>query len=127
MRITELEEGGTENCDESEIVPISAKRVLVGAGARVLFYPTLLYNVIRNKIQAEFRWWDEVDQVVLCFLKFCFSSRSFSYADVQLYMCGRAEFYFRFCDNSRRQRVSFGSRAVFLMDLYLILFPIFVS
>lgn len=65
MRITELEEGESENCDENEIVPISAKRVLVGAGARVLFYPTLLYNVIRNKIQTEFRWWDEVDQHLL--------------------------------------------------------------
>nr|CAN61438.1 hypothetical protein VITISV_033771 [Vitis vinifera] len=38
---------------------------LVGAGARILFYPTLLYNVFRNKIQAEFRWWDEVDQFLL--------------------------------------------------------------
>ena len=43
-----------------------AKRVLVGAGARALFYPTLLYNVLRNKIQAEFRWWDRVDEVYYC-------------------------------------------------------------
>lgn len=42
----------------------AAKQVMVGAGARVLFYPTLLYNVIRNKLQAEFRWWDQVDQVL---------------------------------------------------------------
>uniref|UniRef100_A0A0D6QVV4 phosphatidylglycerophosphatase n=1 Tax=Araucaria cunninghamii TaxID=56994 RepID=A0A0D6QVV4_ARACU len=42
-----------------------AKRVVVGAGARVLFYPTLFYNVVRNKLQAEFRWWDEVDQYLL--------------------------------------------------------------
>ncbi|KAE8682816.1 putative dual specificity protein phosphatase DSP8 [Hibiscus syriacus] len=42
-----------------------AKRVIVGAGARILFYPTLLYNVFRNKIQSEFRWWDEVDQFLL--------------------------------------------------------------
>ncbi|KAH9607116.1 hypothetical protein KSS87_005045 [Heliosperma pusillum] len=41
------------------------KMVLIGAGARVLFYPTLLYNVVRNKLQAEFRWWDPVDQFVL--------------------------------------------------------------
>ena len=40
-----------------------AKRVLVGAGARALFYPTLFYNVVRNKIQTEFRWWDKVDEV----------------------------------------------------------------
>lgn len=40
-----------------------ARRVLVGAGARALFYPTLLYNVLRNKVQAEFRWWDRVDEV----------------------------------------------------------------
>uniref|UniRef100_A0A0A8ZFE8 Uncharacterized protein n=1 Tax=Arundo donax TaxID=35708 RepID=A0A0A8ZFE8_ARUDO len=40
-----------------------AKEAAVGAAARVLFYPTLLYNVVRSKVQAEFRWWDEVDQV----------------------------------------------------------------
>ena len=39
------------------------KEAAVGAAARVLFYPTLLYNVVRSKVQAEFRWWDEVDQV----------------------------------------------------------------
>jgi atypical dual specificity phosphatase len=37
----------------------------VGAMARALFYPTLLYNVVRSKVQAEFRWWDEVDQFIL--------------------------------------------------------------
>ncbi|CAD6337670.1 unnamed protein product [Miscanthus lutarioriparius] len=42
-----------------------AKEAAVGAAARVLFYPTLLYNVVRSKVQAEFRWWDEVDQFVL--------------------------------------------------------------
>ncbi|KAI7992367.1 putative dual specificity protein phosphatase DSP8 [Camellia lanceoleosa] len=31
--------------------------------ARILFYPTLLYNVFRNKIHAEFRWWDQIDQL----------------------------------------------------------------
>lgn len=46
-----------------QIVTVDAKRALVGAGARILFYPTLLYNVCRNKIQAEFRWWDQIDQV----------------------------------------------------------------
>lgn len=40
-----------------------AKEAAVGATARVLFYPTLLYNVVRSKAQTEFRWWDEVDQV----------------------------------------------------------------
>lgn len=48
---------------ENSIGASDVKRVLVGAGARALFYPTLLYNVVRNKIQAEFRWWDWVDEV----------------------------------------------------------------
>ncbi|KAJ0581148.1 putative phosphoric monoester hydrolase [Helianthus annuus] len=48
-----------------QIVAVDAKRALVGAGARILFYPTLLYNVFRNKIQTEFRWWDQVDQFLL--------------------------------------------------------------
>lgn len=69
MKITEIGEeekrisGGVVN----SIVTVDAKRVLVGAGARILFYPTLLYNVFRNKLQAEFRWWDEIDQVVFFF------------------------------------------------------------
>ncbi|CAI9095695.1 OLC1v1031690C1 [Oldenlandia corymbosa var. corymbosa] len=43
----------------------NSKRVLVGVGARALFYPTLVYNVFRNKIQTEFRWWDWIDEFVL--------------------------------------------------------------
>ncbi|XP_064995232.1 phosphatidylglycerophosphate phosphatase PTPMT2-like isoform X1 [Musa acuminata AAA Group] len=65
MRIEEPNEGGSEDSDGGKLVTVRAKRALVGAGARVLFYPTLMYNVLRNKIQAEFRWWDEVDQFIL--------------------------------------------------------------
>ncbi|CAL0312299.1 unnamed protein product [Lupinus luteus] len=64
MHIEELKEDG-EGGRASSIVASDAKRVLVGAGARALFYPTLLYNVVRNKVQAEFRWWDKVDEFVL--------------------------------------------------------------
>ncbi|CAM6094590.1 unnamed protein product [Calypogeia fissa] len=72
-----LDEGIEENL-EWKVVPFSrpgsggfveaqrsAKCVIVGAGARVLFYPTLLYNLVRNKLQAEFRWWDQIDQFLL--------------------------------------------------------------
>ncbi|XP_044472557.1 phosphatidylglycerophosphate phosphatase PTPMT2-like isoform X2 [Mangifera indica] len=69
MKIEELDDVGFERnddaCKRKQIAGVDAKRALVGAGARILFYPTLLYNVFRNKIQAEFRWWDEVDQFVL--------------------------------------------------------------
>ncbi|XP_073152979.1 phosphatidylglycerophosphate phosphatase PTPMT2-like [Henckelia pumila] len=73
MYIEELGEGGCENGEqqvnngiaEGAIVVWDAKRALVGAGARALFYPTLLYNVVRNKIQSEFRWWDRVDEFIL--------------------------------------------------------------
>ncbi|KAJ0030822.1 hypothetical protein Pint_13308 [Pistacia integerrima] len=69
MKIEELDDVGCDLSDDpcyrKQIVKVDAKRALVGAGARILFYPTLLYNVFRNKIQAEFRWWDEVDQFVL--------------------------------------------------------------
>lgn len=64
-----VEEGnscpGNNDFGSRSIVGSDAKRVLIGAGARALFYPTLLYNVIRNKLQAEFRWWDKVDEFVL--------------------------------------------------------------
>ncbi|XP_059638271.1 phosphatidylglycerophosphate phosphatase PTPMT2 [Cornus florida] len=69
MKIEELDDDGKYDHDRvgggGQIVRVDAKRALVGAGARILFYPTLLYNVFRNKIQAEFRWWDEVDQYLL--------------------------------------------------------------
>uniref|UniRef100_A0A5B6ZMZ6 phosphatidylglycerophosphatase n=1 Tax=Davidia involucrata TaxID=16924 RepID=A0A5B6ZMZ6_DAVIN len=74
MYIEELKEEGDRERGEEQlcvdlsrgtIVVLDAKRVLVGAGARALFYPTLLYNVVRNKIQSEFRWWDRVDEFIL--------------------------------------------------------------
>ncbi|WRX19524.1 Dual specificity phosphatase [Theobroma cacao] len=68
----EVEEANKSCCGNSGVLGIErnfvewdAKRVLIGAGARALFYPTLLYNVVRNKIQAEFRWWDRVDEFIL--------------------------------------------------------------
>lgn len=74
MKIEELDESNNVKNNQQiveyssynqQIVSINAKRVLVGAGARILFYPTLFYNVFRNKIQSEFRWWDQVDQFLL--------------------------------------------------------------
>lgn len=74
MHIEELEEGvlvseelqpSTGDASRNAIFLWDAKRALIGAGARALFYPTLLYNVVRNKIQSEFRWWDRVDEVKL--------------------------------------------------------------
>ncbi|KAL3021765.1 hypothetical protein AAZX31_05G210600 [Glycine max] len=69
MKIEELDDGecsrDQEEKFERQIVSVDAKRALVGAGARILFYPTLLYNVLRNKIEAEFRWWDQIDEFLL--------------------------------------------------------------
>ncbi|XP_042487841.1 phosphatidylglycerophosphate phosphatase PTPMT2-like [Macadamia integrifolia] len=73
MYIEELKEGEVESGEEglvadvphSEIAVSEAKRALIGVGARFLFYPTLFYNVVRNKIQSEFRWWDGVDEFIL--------------------------------------------------------------
>lgn len=76
MYIEELKEGADCDCDGDvefsaefssggAVVASNTKRVLVGAGARALFYPTLFYNVVRNKFQTEFRWWDRVDQFIL--------------------------------------------------------------
>ncbi|XWS72116.1 hypothetical protein CRYUN_Cryun02cG0012800 [Craigia yunnanensis] len=63
---SDRENDGVSGVEQLQIVRVGdAQRVLVGAGARILFYPTLLYNVFRNKIQSEFRWWDEVDQFLL--------------------------------------------------------------
>ncbi|KAG8046488.1 hypothetical protein GUJ93_ZPchr0008g13044 [Zizania palustris] len=68
MRIKELRdstEGPKEEREEAsgegrgEVVTVArlrAKRALFGAGARVLFYSTLLYHVLRNRFEVEFRW-----------------------------------------------------------------------
>lgn len=45
-----------------------AKRALIGAGGRILFYPTLLYNLVRFKLQSQFRWWDQIDEVLFFFV-----------------------------------------------------------
>ncbi|KAK2981622.1 hypothetical protein RJ640_012904 [Escallonia rubra] len=69
MHIEELKGGeelsDAEAADGRRIVVSSAKRLLVGAGARALFYPTLLYNVLRNRFQGEFHWWDRIDEFIL--------------------------------------------------------------
>ncbi|CAN6274839.1 unnamed protein product [Urochloa humidicola] len=65
MEEDELEEAASGRIEVVAVVRLKAKRALVGAGARFLFYPTLLYNVVRNRFEAEFRWWDRVDQYVL--------------------------------------------------------------
>lgn len=60
---------GASNGRPQELVTVNSQRlavkVLVGAGARLLFYPTLCYNVVRNKLESEFRWWDEIEQFLL--------------------------------------------------------------
>ncbi|KAL8093995.1 phosphatidylglycerophosphate phosphatase PTPMT2-like [Apium graveolens] len=68
MKIQDLDGviADTNDCNnDSRTAVVDAKRALVGAGARILFYPTLLYNVFRNRIEPEFRWWDEIDQYLL--------------------------------------------------------------
>ncbi|KFK36465.1 protein-tyrosine phosphatase mitochondrial [Arabis alpina] len=47
------------------VVVLTTKRALVGVGARALFYPTLIYNVVRNKLESEFQWWDRVAEFIL--------------------------------------------------------------
>ncbi|KAG2410950.1 putative dual specificity protein [Vigna angularis] len=69
MKIEELDDAecsiDEQEKYEKQMVSVEVKRALVGAGARILFYPTLLYNVLRNKIEAEFRWWDQIDEFLL--------------------------------------------------------------
>ncbi|WOK98994.1 dual specificity protein phosphatase DSP8 [Canna indica] len=44
---------------------LDAKRAVVGIGGRILFYPTLVYNVMRNMLESEFHWWDQIDEFLL--------------------------------------------------------------
>ncbi|KAK3223625.1 hypothetical protein Dsin_010650 [Dipteronia sinensis] len=59
--------GGSEI--EKGYVNWGTKRVLIGAGARVLFYPTLFYNVVRNSI----------DHLVIPTRDYCFAP---SFSDI---------------------------------------------
>ncbi|KAJ0239975.1 Phosphatidylglycerophosphate phosphatase PTPMT1 [Hirschfeldia incana] len=51
--------------EKEKVVVSRGKMALVGVGARALFYPTLVYNVVRNKVESEFHWWDTVSQFIL--------------------------------------------------------------
>jgi atypical dual specificity phosphatase len=35
---------------------LKARHTLVGVSTRFLFYLTLLYNIVRNRFESEFRW-----------------------------------------------------------------------
>ncbi|CAM0956190.1 unnamed protein product [Alopecurus aequalis] len=60
------EEGKKEGAGRSIVRTVfDAKRAAVGVGARMLFYPTLVYNVVRNQCESHFHWWDQVDEHVL--------------------------------------------------------------
>ncbi|CAF2095335.1 BnaA05g08340D [Brassica napus] len=66
--VTEKEERSAEEVsveDGDKAIVVTTKMALVGVGARALFYPTLVYNVVRNKVEAEFHWWDRVAQFIL--------------------------------------------------------------
>lgn len=69
MLIESLDDGDAAHCasppQEVDVAVPSQVKVLVGAGARLFFYPTLFYNLVRNKFEAEFRWWDEIEQFLL--------------------------------------------------------------
>ncbi|KAL5231959.1 hypothetical protein ABZP36_030735 [Zizania latifolia] len=75
MRIEELPgdsggggDGGAAEEEQAAVVmrvAFDAKREAVGVGARMLFYPTLVYNVVRNRFEPHFHWWDQVDEHVL--------------------------------------------------------------
>ncbi|KAK2650777.1 hypothetical protein Ddye_018266 [Dipteronia dyeriana] len=64
-QIQDRSNGDDLSCISGSVVVSDAKRALLGAGAHALFYPSLFYNVVRNKIQSEFRWWDRVDELIL--------------------------------------------------------------
>ncbi|KAK1306149.1 putative dual specificity protein phosphatase DSP8 [Acorus calamus] len=65
MFIEDPKEGESGGGGRVAIGLIDVKRSAVGVGARALFYPTLLYNVVRNKCESGFHWWDEVDEFLL--------------------------------------------------------------
>jgi atypical dual specificity phosphatase len=44
-------------------VAVDAMRTAVSVGVWMLFYPTLVYNVVRNRFEAHFHGWDQVHEV----------------------------------------------------------------
>jgi hypothetical protein len=58
-------DGGEERIAASVVmrVAVDAMRTAVSVSARMLFYPTLVYNVVRNRFEAHFHGWDQVHEV----------------------------------------------------------------
>ncbi|OEL22507.1 putative dual specificity protein phosphatase DSP8 [Dichanthelium oligosanthes] len=72
-------------------VAVDAKCAAVGVGARMLFYPTLCYNVVRNRLEAHFHWWDQahgIENLVL-------PTRDYLYAPSFVNLCEAADFIHR--------------------------------
>ncbi|KAF3577096.1 hypothetical protein DY000_02029388 [Brassica cretica] len=65
MYIEDVTDKEERSADGDKAIVVTTKMALVGVGARALFYPTLVYNVVRNKVEAEFHWWDRVAQFIL--------------------------------------------------------------
>ncbi|KAJ3681826.1 hypothetical protein LUZ60_014399 [Juncus effusus] len=61
----ETKGGENEISNNYGVKLIVVKRAAVGVGARMLFYPTLFYNVVRNTFEPKFHWWDQIDEFVL--------------------------------------------------------------
>nr|CAB3495252.1 unnamed protein product [Digitaria exilis] len=70
---------------------VDAKRAAVGVGARMLFYPTLCYNVVRNRLEAHFHWWDQVDEAH-GIENLVLPTRDYLYAPSFVNLCEAADF-----------------------------------
>ncbi|KAF8728112.1 hypothetical protein HU200_018691 [Digitaria exilis] len=73
---------------------VDAKRAAVGVGARMLFYPTLCYNVVRNRLEAHFHWWDQVDEAH-GIENLVLPTRDYLYAPSFVNLCEAADFIHR--------------------------------
>jgi len=45
---------------DSSVITAAAREI-----SRALFYPSLLYNVVRSKLQSDYHWYDPVDETIL--------------------------------------------------------------
>ena len=43
---------------DSSVITAAAREI-----SRALFYPSLLYQVVRSKLQSDYHWYDPVDEV----------------------------------------------------------------
>ena len=71
MALTEFAQHERRN-----VSPVTYTEVAASAAARAFFYPSLLWNLARSRLQADWHWWDQITPGRLLVVSLQSSSRA---------------------------------------------------